>query len=181
MHLGVKDDLYFSELKGYVRDDIAADPPEAYLYDAKGNVDTTKRNPAFEQWCAVRNLEFMPCTGKSGSFVVDFGFLAMSNDQRAIPVFREALGASNGAMVDVAVAALSRFNDTDSIPLIAKACARLSPQTAEEVAMTAGRLNDPAILGLLDRFVRDPETREKAKKQWLDQRSKTEPSPDRRR
>ena len=102
----------------------------------------------------------------------------MSNDERAISVFREALAASNGAMVDVAVAALSRFKDAGSIPLIAKACARLSPQSAEEVAITAGRFDDPAVLDLLQRYVRDPETREKVKKEWLDRRSKTEPLSD---
>jgi hypothetical protein len=75
-------------------------------------------------------------------------------------------------MVDVAVAALSRFNDARSIPLIAKACARLPPQAAEAVAMTAWKFDDPAVVGLFDRYVRDPETRENVKKEWLDRRNK---------
>jgi len=177
----VKDDLYFNELAGYVRDDISADPPEPYLLDAEGKEDISKRNPRFEQWCATRKIDFDPCTGKSLGFVVDFGLLSMANDKRAIPLLRLALGASNSAMVLIAVASLARLNDTASIPSIAKACARLSPQSAEEVAIMAGRFDDPAVVGLLNQYVRDPETRENVKKEWLDRRSKTEPSSDRKR
>jgi hypothetical protein len=170
--LGAKDEVYLNEVLGSARDAIAADPPLAFLTDARGKEDPEKRNPAFEEWCATRSLEWNQCARRMTGYIGAVGLLGDIRDKGAVDVLRQALKASNYLMVLSAVGGLATLNDTGSIPLIAQACARFPELQAGFIAVSATEFDDPGVQILFERFIKDPELREAAKKEWRAKHSK---------
>jgi hypothetical protein len=164
---GVRDDLYFEELAKYARETIAANPPdEVFSKDLNGQEDPGRGvAPAFELWCAKRNMTFAECWRTVPAWVVNLTVLTTGLDPRAIGVLREALKMSNHVFVGAAVSGLGKLDDATSIPLIYDACSRFSPAKAERCALFAEQYRDARVEVIFDRFVRDPETRERLKKE----------------
>jgi HEAT repeats len=169
---GIKDDQYFDEVATYAWEAIADDPPLPFLTDSDGKEETTKRNPAFEKWCAIRTIEFDECARRMFDHFWAIGILGGIRDARALPILREALKASNFVLVKAAVAGLGALNDKDSIPLIAKVCARFPPLQAKLIAFSAMEFSDPGVQLLFDSFIKDPETLESVKKEWQEKHAK---------
>ena len=171
--LGQKDDIYFDEIAGAARDAIEADPPASLLSDTQGNETAQKRNPAFEVWCAARALEWDQCTFRMAAYVRAIGALSATKDRRSIDILRKALRASSYVIVLSAANGLAILNDTDSIPLIAQACARLPQLEAERIVAFLTNFEDPSVEGLLfDRFIKDGGLRERVTKEWRQKHKK---------
>ena len=178
--LGVSDDAFIEELAKIPRVAIDADPPVAYLNNADGKMDPKAgHNPSFDAWCAKRNLDFAPCLSLFISYTMDIEWLGVATDRRAIPVLRQVLGMSNASMVIVAVIGLARLNDTASLPLIAQSGLRFSPLEAELIVISALDYTDPAVEGLFNRFISNPEKREKVMTDWR-ARHQSAPAPNRK-
>ena len=94
------------------------------------------------------------------------GWLVVIRDVRSIPVLRDALGMANSAMVMVAVRGLAAINDSASLPLIARACARFPAVQAEMIAASAVEFADPAVQELFLRFARDEANLGRFKADW---------------
>jgi hypothetical protein len=166
IRLGVKDDMYFSEVAEYARVTIAADQPAPFLTDAQGKEDPVKRNPAFENWCSLRGLEWDQCMLKMAAGARAVGELSALKDKRSIDILRQALSTSNHVILLVAVDGLAKLNDTESIPAIADSCARFPPNLAQLIAMSATEFADPGVQVLFDRFIKDPQLLAATQEGW---------------
>ena len=87
---GVRDEIYFEELAGYVREAISADPPpNEYLVDSEGNERPDRgRDPDFGAWCAKRSLDVGSCLSVVLVYAMDLDFMIGAKDPRAVPLFR---------------------------------------------------------------------------------------------
>ena len=172
IRLGVADDMYFDEVAECARATIALDQPAPFLTDAKGKEDPARRNPAFENWCSLRRLEWDQCMWRMAATARAVGELSALKDRRSIDILRQALSTSNHVILLVAVDGLARINDTDSIPAIAESCSRFPPHLAQLIAMSATEFADPGVHVLFERFIKDPELLAATQKSWRQKHDK---------
>lgn len=82
--------------------------------------------------------------------IIDLG---SSDDQRAVPLLREALASKNGSIEVAAAQGLAELHDSDSIPEIIKACESAPKEVASLIAEYLVYFDDPAAQRAVDEYV----------------------------
>jgi hypothetical protein len=152
--LGDKKDLYWDFLADRARQVLQDEPPTPVDYDAEGAAIVDQPSERLIEWAKKHNLTIRDAAHKAmfeaPGPITDLG---TSDDVRAIPILREALASENQFVGFQAALGLAELHDTNSVPLIIKACENAPKEAAGSIAQSLVYFDDPAAQHAVDLYV----------------------------
>lgn len=152
VQLGDKDDRYWDFLVKQAEPALDSQVPDPYKYDKNGT--RTGHSPTLREWARVRGVDMnIASEDVAVKFPNSLLMLAMSKDQRAIPVLRRGLWSSNSLVMMAAARGLAQLQDADSVPLIISAVLRSQKAQAGGIAEWLVFFEDPSAQRAVDHYL----------------------------
>jgi len=129
-------------------------PPTAVNFDANGKPILAEPSKSFTDWATRHRMSVQQAwndaTPEAVGAIIDLG---SSDDQRAVPILREALASENDFVKIAAAQGLAALHDTDSVPEIIKVCESAPKEVAWLIAQYLVYFDDPAAGRAVDKYV----------------------------
>ena len=173
--LGDKNDTYWNYLVDLVTPALESDAPDFMNLDPEAEIGTDP-SPQFIAWANAHNVS---ANGPDGNALENFVYrfpgrvllLALTGDQRAIPLLRRGLSSPNH-MIEIAAAnGLAEIQDSGSIAFIIEACKRAPAAAAPALAESLVYFNDAEAQNAVDTYV--PRERARILRESIAQGNKT--------
>lgn len=153
VRLGEKDGVYWDFLVGYATKALDANPPGPTDLGPEASAQADPP-PEVVQWAKDNNVPIKD-VGEELVFKMPSAvmMLALTGDERGIPVLRRALSSRDAMIQDTAAEGLALANDKDSVPLIIEACEKAPRGTAASIARALVYFDDPDAQKAVDKFM----------------------------
>jgi hypothetical protein len=154
VRLGEKNGQYWDFLVDQARQILQDVPPLPVDFDASGASIPDKPSKKFIEWANKHHMSveqaFNYAMFEAPGVIIDLG---TSDDNRAIPVLREALASGNFLIESAAALGLAELHDTASVPEIIKACENAPKEAAVAIARSLVYFDDPVAQRAVDAYV----------------------------
>jgi hypothetical protein len=154
VRLGKKNGPYWDFMVDRARKVLQDVPPTPFTYDASGKAVSVKPTKRLIEWAGKHHISadqaWQDAIFWAPGVISDLGYY---DDDRAIPVLREALDSENDMVKLAAAQGLAELHDTASIPAVILACENAPKEEASAIAQFLVYFNDPAAQRAVDEYV----------------------------
>jgi len=158
-----KDEAYFRYLAELAQVAIERDVPSPMTFDEQGNWVRGKVNEAFLAWCTqhkVKAGEIAPILAYKDPMRVKL--LADPGDPRALPLLLRGLTSPNFHIRLRAAHGVGLIGEARAIAPLIQAIEKTPKRFKKEMAKELGYFDHPQVQAALERFLEDPQKRQRA-------------------
>jgi len=153
VRLGKRNGPYWDFMVDRANQVLKDGPPTPFKYDASGKA-LAEPPQNFIEWAKRHRMSLQQAlddaTIEAPAAIINLG---SSDDERAVPILREALASENDFVKVEAANGLAALHDTASVPDIVEACANAPEQVAASLARSLVYFDDPAAQHAVDTYL----------------------------
>jgi HEAT repeats len=154
VRLGQHDGPYWEFLANRANTVLVNDPPTPVDYDVNGTAISDQLSKKLVEWANKHQLSVQDAWRytmiDASEAIMNLG---SSDDKRAIPILRSALGSQDDFIKIAAAQGLAQLQDTESIPEIIKACETSPKDAAASIAQSLVYFDDVTAQRAVDVYV----------------------------
>lgn len=154
VRLGEKSGPYWNYLADQARQALRDVPPTPFDYDADGKAAPAELSRRFTEWASQHHMS--PPQAWNYMMVQVMGAVVnvgSSDDDRGVPILREALTSNNDLVKAEAARGLAELHNAGSIPAIIHACQNAPKEAAAAIAEPLVYFDDSSAQHALDEYV----------------------------